>query len=158
MNPHNLPPLPPLGQLPSPGTTHTNPGIVDVASQCFPAVRAGADQSQTPCSLSSASLVFSDGDAQRPAQLDTIGSNGVTVSTSSAPLLNLSGEGGQRIDRRAPDVAVSTGQGLPAEVHADFVSHARPLLPDIAQTTSPAVTVNANTNCSGGLPTNVLIR
>jgi len=36
MNPHNLPPLPPIGQPPSTVATHTNPGLVDVASQCYP--------------------------------------------------------------------------------------------------------------------------
>jgi len=158
MNPHNLPPLPPLGQPPAPGSTHTNPGLVDVASQCYPAVQALADQTQQQPTIASASLVNSNGESQRPAQLDTIGSNGITVSTSSASLTTHSGEGGQRLDLHATDVARSTGTGLPADAHPDFVSHVMPSLPVIASTTSPAVTLNANTNRAGGLSSNVNIR
>jgi hypothetical protein len=158
MNPHNLPPLPPLGQAPAPGSTHTNPGLVDVASQCYPAVLAGADQTQVPGAISSASLVNSNGEEQRPAQLDAIGSNGVSVSASSAPLVSSSGEGGQRLDKRAADTATPTHSGLATEARPDFVSHVVPSLPVIAQTTSPAVTMNADTRSAGGLPQNVMIR
>jgi hypothetical protein len=158
MNPHNLPPLPPIGQSPAPGTTHTNPGLVDVASQCYPAVRAEADQTQVPGAISSAALVNSNGEEQRPADMDAIGSNGVSVSTSSAPLVSASGEGGQRLDKRTADQSESTHTGLATEARPDFVSHVVPSLPTIAETTSPAITVNADTRRAGGLPSNVMIR
>ena len=158
MNPHNLPPLPPLGQAPAPGSTHTNPGLVDVASQCYPTVLAAADQTQVPGATTPAALITSNGDKQRPANLETIGSNGVSVSAASVPLESHSGEGGQRIDMKAADVATSTGTGLPADVHPASVSHVVPSLPVIAQTTSPAVTLEADTKRGGGLPSNVMIR
>lgn len=158
MNPPNLPSLPALGQVPAPGATHTNPGLVDIASQCYPTVQADADQTHIAGTIASASHINSNGEEQRPAQLDTIGSNGVSVSASSAPLISSSGEGGQRLDKRPADTAVPTHNGLPTEARPDFVSHVVPSLPVIAQTTSPAITLNADTRRTGGLPTNVLIR
>lgn len=158
MNPHNLPPLPPLGQAPAPGATHTNPGLVDVASQCYPAVRAENDQTQIAATMASAALVNSNGEEQRPANLETIGSNGVSVSAASVPLESHSGEGGQRIDLKAADIATPTGTGLPADVRPASVSHVVPSLPVIAQTTSPAITLDADTKRGGGLPSNVMIR
>ena len=158
MNPHNLPPLPSIGQPPAPGSTHTNPGLVEVASQCYPAVHAEADQTQVPGAISSAALVNSNGEDQRPADLNAIGSNGVSVSSSSSALVNASGEGGQRLDKRAADKVESTHSGLAAEARPDFVSHVMPSLPVIAETTSPAVTVDADTRRPGGLPQNVMIR
>jgi len=92
MNPHNLPPLPPIGQAPAPGATHNNPGLVAVADQCYPPVLTEADQTQRPATLASAALANSDGEEQRPAHLDTVGSKGISVSTSSAPLVNSNGE------------------------------------------------------------------
>ena len=158
MNPHNLPPLPPIGQPPAPGATHTNPGLVDVSSQSYPAVRPEADQTQVAGAVSPATLVTSNGEEQRPADMDAIGSNGVSVSSSSAPLINASGEGGQRLDKRTADISEATHTGLAAEARPDFVSHVVPSLPTIAETTSPAVNVDADTRRAGGLPSNVMIR
>ena len=158
MNPHNLPPLPPLGQAPAPGANHTNPGLVDVASQCYPAVHADADQTQVPGTLASAALVNSNGEEQQPAHLDAIGSKGITVTSSSAAVINSSGEASQRLDLKQADVAETTHTGLAAEARPDSVSHVKPLLPTIAQTTPPAANVAADTRRAGGLPTNVLIR
>jgi hypothetical protein len=102
--------------------------------------------------------VNSNGESQRPAQLDAIGSNGVSVSSSSSSTTNHSGEGGQRLDLKATEIAHSTGSGLAADAHPDFVSHVVPCLPVIAKTTTPAITMHANTNRLGGLPSNVNIR
>jgi hypothetical protein len=98
MNPHNLPPLPQIGQPPAPGATHTNPGLVDVASQCYPAVRTEEENPSSP------------------------------------------------------------GTGLAVDVRPDLISHVKLSPPTVAETTSPAVTVNADTPRTGGLPVNVNIR
>jgi len=65
MNPHNLPPLRPLDQKPAPGTTSTNPGVINPADQCYPAVKPEDDQTQTVGRISSASTINSNGETQR---------------------------------------------------------------------------------------------
>jgi hypothetical protein len=65
MNPHNLPPLPPIDQLPAINATSTNPGVINPADQCFPAVKPEADQTQSMGSMSSASVTNSNGEIQR---------------------------------------------------------------------------------------------
>lgn len=96
--------------------------------------------------------------SQCASGLDAVRSCGVTVTASSAPLTNFSGEGGQRLDRRPTDIAQTTGIGLAADVQVANVSHVKARLPDIAVTTSPATTMNADTSRPGGLPKDVNIR
>lgn len=107
---------------------------------------------------SSAALVNSNGDAQRPiVDHNQAASSGVTV-TRSAPLSITSNGEQQRLSMEKPDVAIPTGTGLPANVFADSQNLARSMPPQVAQVTSPAVTVDANTSSRSGLPVNVHIR
>ena len=159
MNPYNLPPLPALDQLPAPGQTSTNPGLVNPADQAFPAVRSNADQTQLQSSIASASLTNSNGEQQRlNLNLDAIGSNGVTVSAASVPLVSHSGDSGQRLDHKTADQAPATASGLAVEVFPGAVNHARASLPDISIPLPPAVNLAADTRIRGGLAINVNIR
>lgn len=159
MNPHNLPPLPSLDQLPAPGITSTNPGLVNPADQTFPAVKSEADQTRAPSSASSNSVNNSNGEQQRAHDnIGALASSGVTVSAPSVPLTNLSGDSGQRVDRRSPDESHTTGTGLAAEVFPAAVNHARYAPPVVATPLPTSVNVQADTRGPGGLPINVHIR
>lgn len=136
--------------------TSTNPGVVDPASQSYPMVTVVSKSAPRP----SAPTRDSNGDEQR---LDLgarmAGSRGVSVTVSSAPVVNVSGDHAQRLDMRGPVVAESGSKGLPVNVSADSVSHAKYTPPTVAQTFRPAVNLAADTSVKGGgLPKNVLIR
>ena len=152
-----LPPLPSLDQLPAPGITSTNPGLVNPADQSFPAVKCEADQTRVPNTHASTSVNNSNGEQQRVHD-HAMANNGVTVSAASVPLTDLSGDSGHRLDMRSPEEAQSTGTGLAAEVFPGAVNHARMMPPVIAPLLPPSVNVPADTRTSGGLPINVHIR
>ena len=159
MNPYNIPPLPPINQLPAPGQTSTNPGIVNPADQAYPAVKSAADQTQLSNSLASASAINSNGEQQRShPNVHSMASSGVTVNQTSAPLQDFSGDSGQLLDLRLPTPSQSTGSGLAAEVFPGSVSHAKFGPPPTAIALPPAINVPADTRRSGGLPKNVNIR
>ena len=161
MHPPHLPPLAPFGSPPAPPsprdgppiTTSTNPGCVNPADQQY--VAPTIDQTRT-ASSSSSSVNNSNGEAQFVAGNTVQGT--VTQTAASVPVMQLSGEGGQRLDRRSADESVTTGKGLAAEVFAGSVNHARHEAPKVAICTSPAVNVHADTTRPGGLPKNVNIR
>lgn len=162
MNPPDLPALPTIGQPPEPPapnrfpiTTANNPGCVNVCEQ----QSRPPQVNQCASSSSSASAINSTGEFQIGNQLlgNTIQGT-VMKSAASVPTVHLSGEGGQRPDHRAADQAQITGRGLAADVFAGSVSHVHSEAPKVVPCTSPAVTVNAGTAHSGGLPMNVHIR
>jgi hypothetical protein len=157
MNPHTLPSLPPLDQLPAPGITSTNPGLVNPADQAYPAVKSCDDQTRIAGTHASASAINSNGEQQR-VQNRAMANSGVTVSAASVPLTDFSGDSGHRLDMHAPDESRSTGTGLATEVFPGTVNHARMTPPDIAVPLPPSVNVQADTRISGGLPINVHIR
>jgi hypothetical protein len=157
MNPHNIPPLPSLDQLPAPGITSTNPGLVNPADQSYPAVKNDADQTRIAGTHASASMNNSNGEQQRVHDR-AMANSGVSVSAASVPLTDFSGDSGHHLDMRSPEEAQSTGTGLPAEVFPGAVNHARMMPPVIAVPLPPSVNVPADTRISGGLPINVHIR
>lgn len=164
-------------------TDSTNPGSTCVANQAYAPAQSDPARS---CGIASASAVTSNGEQQRGHQDTSPSYNGtVTKTEGSAPLKQLSGEGGQRLDRQRtpkaktthvgitreifaglvsfvrnsePPRAATTGKGLPAEV---FPGSASPTIcspPTIAICTPPAVSIQADTGRPGGLPVNVNIR
>ena len=156
MKPLNLARLAPFNSPPVPCATSTNPGCTDPASQSFapaPADRAG---SRTPCS---SPTITSNGEMQRGNQhLGNISSGTVTVSAGSGAVVQAFGEGGQLLDMKAIELAVSTGRGLPKNVNAGHENHARFIPPAPAIGIPPAIDVAAGTSHPGGLPTNINIR
>jgi len=160
---------------------NNNPGCTCVADQAY----APAQPNQTPA-VGSASATNSNGELQQGNQNSSPSFNGtVTKTTSSSPVIQLSGEGGQRLDKKRTPKAITTGHGLPRTVFAgsaNQVKHSEPskaaitgkglptevfpgssnltmnALPEIAIVTSPSIDVNAGTAHPGGLPVNVNIR
>jgi len=82
----------------------------------------------------------------------------VTVSTGSGAVVQASGEGGQRLDKKTIERAVSTGRGLPKNILAGNKSHSRFIPPEIAIGLPPAVNVSAGSGRPGGLATEVNIK
>ena len=158
-----------------------NPGCTCVADQAY----APAQPNQAPA-LASASATNSNGELQQGNQNSSPSFNGtVTKTTGSSPLVQLFGEGGQRLDKKRtpkaivtghglprtvfagsasqaknsePSKAAITGKGLPAEVFPGSSNFAVNTLPEIAVVTTPSIDVNAGAAHQGGLPVNVNIR
>jgi hypothetical protein len=109
--------------------------------------------------ISSASAVSSDGEIQRGNQhLGNVANGTVTQTRGYVPVVQLSGDGGQRLDMRPADESSSTGTGLAKEVFAGSVNHAKAMAATIAKTTPPAVDVAAGSGHPGGLPMTIHIR
>jgi len=143
-----------IAHAPSPITTTTNPGCVDVASQGASNVLIDHSVSST---ISSASSVNSNGEVQIANSL-ALCQGTMSVTKCYGSLVHASGEGGQRLDHQKAVQAASTGQGLPANVDAGTVNHAMYMGPNIALCSPVAVTVNAGSLQPGGLASNVNIR
>lgn len=138
-----------------PVTTVTNPGVVDPASQSYPMVAVVSKSQPAP----QAPTVHSDGDCQRKDLTGVSGSRGVTATMSSAPVVSISGDSGQRLDLQGPVSSQIVSKGLPTNVSVADASVARYQPPTVAQTFRPAVNLAADTSVKGGgLPKNVLIR
>ena len=156
MKPLNLATLAPFSSPPVPGATSTNPGCTDPASQSFAPTPTDQASSRTPCACPT---VTSNGEIQLANQhLGNATSGTVTVSTGSGAVVQASGEGGQRLDRKAIERAVTTGRGLPKNILAGNKSHSRYIPPEIAVGIPPAVDVSAGSGHPGGLATNVNIK
>ena len=138
MNPPVLPLLPTLDQAPAPVSCHSNPGTVNPANQAYPAPPSSSS------SIASAAVVNSNGEYQRGNQhRGNLANCGVTSSAPTSPTINANGDVCQRLDLSLAPIAAPTGLGLPAEVFAGSVSHARSMAPTVAATTPPAVDVHA---------------
>ena len=156
MKPLNLAPLAPFSSPPVPGATSTNPGCTDPASQSFAPTPTDQASSRTPCTCPT---ITSNGEMQRGNQHLGNASNGtVTVSAGSGAVVQASGEGGQRLDRRAIEKAVTTGRGLPKNILAGNRSHSKFIPPEIASGMPPAIDVAAGSSRPGGLATEVNIK
>ena len=152
----NLAPLAPFSSPPAPGATSTNPGCTDPASQSFAPTPTDQASSRTPCKCPT---ITSDGEIQLANQhLGNTASGTVTVSAGSGAVVQASGEGGQRLDRRTMARAVTTGHGLPVNILAGNESHSRFIAPKIADCMPPAIDVSAGSGRPGGLATNVNIK
>ena len=158
-----------------------NPGCTCVADQAY----APVQPNQAPA-LASASAINSNGELQQGNQNSSPSFNGtVTKTTGSSPLVQLFGEGGQRLDKKRTPKAITTSHGLPKTVFAGSASQAKHnepskaaitgkglptevfpgssnltmnAPPEIAIVTSPSIDVNAGAVHPGGLPVNVNIR
>ena len=151
----NLAPLAPFSSPPAPGTTSTNPGCTDPASQSYSPVPTDRASSRTPCV---SPTITSNGEVQLANQhLGNASSGTVTVSAGSGAVVQSSGEGGQFLDKQRAVRAVSTGRGLPKNILADNKSHSKFIPPEIAAVIPPTINV-AESNRPGGLAANVNIR
>lgn len=113
MKPPTLPPIVPIGSLPSPLSTNTNPGCTDPASQGYPMPPPDPSRSH-PTGTGMATT--SNGEMQIGHQDTSPTSNGtVTSSASTSHVNHSSGEGGQRVDLKETAVAEITGTGLPKD-------------------------------------------
>lgn len=156
MKPLNLAPLTPFSAPPVPGSTSTNPGCTDPAGQSYAPVATDQASSRTPCA---SPTITSNGEVQLANQhLGNATSGTVTVSTGSGAVVQASGEGGQRLDKKTIERAVSTGRGLPKNILAGNKSHSRFIPPEIAIGLPPAVNVSAGSGRPGGLATEVNIK
>ena len=152
----NLAPLAPFGTPPAPGSTTTNPGCTDPASQSYAPAPTDRASSRTPCS---SPTMTSNGEIQLANQhLGNATSGTVTVSAGSGAVVQASGDGGQRLDRQSIVRAMPTGRGLPRNILADNKSHSRFIPPEIAVGIPPAVDVAAGSGHPGGLATNINIK
>ena len=143
MKPLNLAPLTPFNAPPVPGTTTTNPGCTDPASQSYAPVPTDRASSRTPCACPT---ITSNGEVQLANQhLGNASSGTVTVSAGSGAVVQASG-------------AVSTGRGLPKNILAGNKSHSRFIPPEIASGLPPAIDVSAGSGRPGGLATEVNIK
>jgi hypothetical protein len=112
----NLAPLARFNTPPVPGTTSTNPGCIDPASQSFAPAPTDQSNSRFPCS---SPTVTSNGEMQRGNQHLGNAINGtVQVSSGSAAVVQASGEGGQWLDKQETVKAVATGRGPIVDVAA----------------------------------------
>jgi hypothetical protein len=183
MNPPILPPLVLPENFASPASTNNNPGCINPADQTY--VPVSAEPSKVD-RFASALPATSNGEQQRGNQSASPSFNGtVTQTAGSAPVIQRSGDSGQRLDKRTTTNAKSTGKGLAREVFAGSICHAKHSPPPeaigtgtglpaevfpgsasptmkiaaiVALCTPPAVDVHADTRRSGGLPKNVHIR
>ena len=164
-------------------TDNTNPGSTCVANQAYAPTQSDPTRS---CEIASASVITSNGEQQQGHQDTSPSYNGtVTKTEGSAPLKQLSGEGGQRLDHQQtpqakttgvgitkeifagltsavkysePPRAATTGKGLPAEVFPGSANLTIYSPPVNAICTHPAVNIPAGNERPGGLPVNVIIR
>ena len=156
MKPLNLAPLTPFNAPPVPGTTTTNPGCTDPASQSYAPVPTDRASSRTPCACPT---ITSNGEVQLANQhLGNASSGTVTVSAGSGAVVQASGDSGQRLDRQTIVRAVTTGRGLPKNILAGNKSHSRFIPPEIASGLPPAIDVSAGSGRPGGLATEVNIK
>ena len=152
----NLAPLAPFGAPPAPGSTSTNPGCTDPASQSYAPAPTDRASSRTPCS---SPTMTSNGEIQLANQhLGNAAGGTVTVSAGSGAVMQSSGDGGQWLNRQKIVRATPTGQGLPRNIQVSDASQARHIPPEIAKRLPPAVNVAAGTDRPGRLPANVNIR
>lgn len=151
-----LAPLRPFAAPPAPGTATINPGCTDPANQSYAPAPTDQGGARTRCS---SPTVTSNGEMQRGNQhIGNVSSGTVQVSAGSGAVVQASGETLQFIDRRQSTIAVTTGRGLPTDVMAGQVNHARFNPATKAVGSSPAVTVPAGNAQSGGLAVNVNIK
>ena len=183
MNPPILPPLVPPENFAAPTSTNNNPGCINPADQTY--IPASTEPPRVD-RIASALPIDSNGEQQSGNQDTSPTCNGtVTASASSAPVIQRSGDNGQRPNRQTATKAASTGRGLPQEVFAGSVCHAKHSPPPeakgtgtglpaevfpgsasptmkiaatVAKCTPPAVDARGETDRPGGLPTNVNIR
>jgi hypothetical protein len=135
-----------------PTITSTNPGTVDVSRQAYPPAPSRA---ATP---SSNALSTSNGENQFPASRQTRVEFAISEPTSGRGLpLEVHPASTSCVRPTATATAVATAvHGLPSEIHP--ASCARPIPVAVADTTSPARDVRADSSRPGGLPVNVNIR
>ena len=131
-------------------TTNTNPGTVDVSRQAYP---PAPSRSATP---SSNALNTSNGENQFPASRLARVAAGSPTAGHGLPL-EVHPASTSCVRPTAAATAVATAvHGLPTEIHP--ASCVRPIPAAVADTTSPARDVRADSSRPGGLPVNVNIR